>query len=177
MSGIEQNAGFDLSLAQLAEMNTDEIAVLTSRVPDIGVYIVNCLEVKGSQADPKPNEPTLFSFTWKHQILEATLLDKTKDTSGIIGKNLNDRFTLWPKDFKEMMGLLKGRYKLVGLPYEGMPLGGVENAKPGWLDTAVGHIFQVKVRHWTNKSGEVQAAMDWLAYKSPEQIEAEKNAA
>lgn len=172
---IENEAGF-MSLADLAAMNTDEVQVLMSRLPEKGMYLVLGEEVTASESrdESDSTKPPLFAFTFKAKILGAELLDKEKDPESLVGRTLNDRFTLWPSDFTECIGLLKGRYKTVGLPYEGA-MGGVEGQDPGWLDAVVGHKFMIRVRHYSTKNGE-RAGFDWKAIESDE-VEDETEAA
>lgn len=153
------------TLAALAAMETDEIKTLMSRLPDEGIYIVRGIEVGAGQNPPKDDQPPLFYFGYQHEILQAMPLDKEKDPESYVGKNLRERATLWTKDFHETIGLLKGRYAKIGLPTEGK-LGGVEGQEPGWVDGIVGHIFQVRVRHFNSKNnGQEQAVFDWLPYE------------
>jgi len=156
-----------MSLADMAAMNTDNIAVLTSRLPEAGVYIVKGDAVVGRQSEPRsPDEPGLISFNFSAEILQANLLDKTKDGERLVGRKLNENYTLWPDQVSDLIGLLRGRYQLVGLDNTGI-LGGVEGMEPGWLDGMVGHVFQIRVRRYTGKSGE-KASFDWLKYERPE---------
>ena len=168
---IENETGF-MSLADLAAYNTDDIAVLTSRLPDEGIFLVRGEEVKAAESEARtPGEPPLFSFTFHLEVLEAAPLDKSKDPESYVGKKMRDRYVLWPSDFSEAIGLLRGRYQLVGLPNTGA-LGGLEGAEPGWLDGVVGHIFRIRVRHWTAKDGSERAQFDWLPQEEKESAEA-----
>jgi len=164
MSSIENEAGF-MSLADLAAMDAqaEGIAVLTSRLPAAGMYIVRGKEVKASESR-KEGEPPLFSFIFTAEILEAKPLDKEVDAERLVGRTLTERYTLWPTDFREAVGLMMGRYKIIGLPFEGR-MGGVEGQEPGWLDGLTGHLFQVRVRHFTDKNNNERAGFDWLPYK------------
>lgn len=162
-NGIQQSAetGF-VSLADLAAMNTDEIAVLTSRLPDEGIYLVRCTELNISESESQdPTKPNLFRVNYNTEILEAKPLGKDKDPESYVGRTLKEGYVLWPTQFRELIGLLKGRYKIIGLPFTGA-LGGVEGQEPGWLDGAVNHIFRIRVRHFTDKNKNERAGYDWL---------------
>lgn len=164
MSNGESN--MFLSLADLAGLNTDDINVITSRLPTAGIFRVRVTSISSKQGDPKPGERPNFYFTFKPVILgvkEGSLFDKSIDPESLVGKTINDPFTLWTKtdeDLAESIGLLKGRYKLVGLPHEGN-MGGVEGAEPGWIDGAVNHEFDLRVRHVV-KNGDTRAYIEWL---------------
>lgn len=163
---IESQAGF-MSLAELAAMQTDEIQTLTSRNPDAGIYIVKGTGVTASQSDPRtPEEAPLFSFGFEAEILQADLVDKAKDVERLVGRKLRERYTLWPTDFREAIGLLKGRYQIVGLPNVGA-LGGVEGQNPGWLDGMINHIFKLRVRAFTDSKGVERVGFDWMKYEAP----------
>lgn len=169
---IENEAGF-MSLADLAALETDEIETLMSRLPDEGIYTVRGKEVTATE-NLKEGEPPLFSFNFATEILEAEPLRKDKDPESYAGRSLRERYTLWPTDFKEAIGLLKGKYKTIGLPCAGN-LGGVEGEEPGWLDGMVGYIFKVRVRHFTDKNKNQRAGFDWLPTdEAKEQMAAEK---
>lgn len=163
MSSMESEAGF--SLADLAALNTDEVATLTSRNPDAGIYIVKGTGVSAAKADPRtPGEPPLFAFNFEAEIMQAELNDKTKDPERVVGRKLRERYTLWPQDFQEAIGLLKGRYQIIGLQNTGA-IGGVEGQNPGWLDGIVNYMFKIRVRLWTDKNGVERPAFDWLKYE------------
>ena len=153
------------SLADLAELNTDEITTLMSRLPEEGIFVVRGTEVKAGQNPPKEEgQAPLLYFAYQMEILQAFPLDKNKDPEDFVGKTLRERYTLWPKDIQEILGLLKGRYKTIGLENTGR-LGGVEGQEPGWIDGIVSHVFKVRVRHWTGSNGNTNAQYDWMAYE------------
>lgn len=160
MSELEAETGM-FSLADLATMEVDESSVLMSRIPDEGIFTVRGTEVKASQTEGKDDKPPMFVVAYQYEILSAKPLDKSKDPETYVGKTLRERYTLWPSDFKQLVGLLQGRYKTVGLPFTG-PFGGVEGKDPGFVDTVVSHIFDIRVRHWTGKNGQTNAQFDWL---------------
>lgn len=156
------------SLADLAMLQTGEDTVLLSRLPDEGIYTVQGEAIKAGQTEGKDDKPPMFFVNIAAKILAAKPLDKAKDPESYVGRTLRERYTLWPNDFKQVVGLLQGRYKTVGLPYVG-PFGAVEGQEPGWTDSMVSHIFDVRVRHWTGTNGQKNAAFDWLARKSDEE--------
>lgn len=164
MSNIENTTSAFLSLADLAAMQTDEIATLTSRLPEAGMFTVRGTGVKASEsAGKEEGQPPLFRFGFGFEVLEAQPLDKNKDPESFIGKTLRESYTLWPSDFAEAIGLLKGRYQAIKLANTGA-LGGVEGMDPGWLDNITGHVFRVRIRHFESKSG-TRAGFDWLPYE------------
>lgn len=166
MSEIQAETSM-FSLAELAALTTDETTVLLSRLPDAGIFTVRCTEVKAGQTEGSDDKPPMFFVGYQYEILVAKPLDKSKDPETYVGKNMRERYTLWPTDFSTLIGLLQGRYKQVGLPFTG-PFGAVEGAEPGWADSAVSHVFDIRVRHWTGKNGNNNASFDWLPQKEEE---------
>lgn len=148
-----------MSLADLADMNTDEIAVLMNRLPEPGMFLVQGLESSAKESRSE-GKPPLFRFGFKSEILVAEPLDKEADPEKFVGKNLTESYTLWPDQLAESIGLLKGRYIQVGLSPIGR-MGGVEGAAPGWIDTIVGHKFWIRVRRFV-ANGTERAGFDWL---------------
>lgn len=141
------------SLADLADMDTDEIKSLDSRLFPEGLFAVRCTEVALSVSekegiDPKTNEPyePLYAVGHKYEVLEAKPLSKDVDPESMIGRVLTQRRTFWPKSFKEEIALVKGDYEKIGLQPVGK-MGGLEGSEPGWLDTIVEHVFALKVSH------------------------------
>lgn len=162
--GLEAETGM-FSLADLAMMNSDETTVLMSRLPDEGIFTVRGVGIKASQTEGKDDKPPMFAVSIETEILAAKPLSKDKDPESYVGRTLRERYTLWPNDFGQMVGLLQGRYKLVGLPFTGK-FGAVEGQEPGWTDSMVSHMWDVRVRHWVGKNGQTNAAFDWLPRKS-----------
>lgn len=157
---IQAETGF-ISLAELAQMNTDDVSVILSRVPHAGLFRVRCLTVAGKEGDAVEGKPPLLRFNYSYEIIGGQCSDKKIDMEKLLGKKLTESYTLWPADVLEGIGLLKGRYQKVGLPNSGMPIGGVEGMEPGWLDTAVGHEFDIKVSTYA-KNGIERASFDWM---------------
>lgn len=161
--GIENEVGMDgLSLAQLASLDTTEIRAITSLIPPAGVFRMRGLEVKGGQSQPQEGKPPLFFFNFASEVLGAKLVDKSLDPEQMVGRRITDSFTLWPAQFQDMIGLMKGRYKTIGLPNEGPRLGGVEGQEPGWLDQWTNHEYTVKISHYTDKQGNPRARFAYM---------------
>lgn len=159
---IENVTGI-FSLADLANMDTSSIKELTNLVPAAGVYQMRGLEVRGGESQNEDtSKPKLFFFNFVSEVLAAKLIDKTVDSEAVVGRRLTDSFTLWPNQFQDMVGLLKGRYKTIGLPNNGPRIGGVEGQEPGWLDGWVAHEYGVKVSHYTDKGGNTRARFTYM---------------
>ncbi len=158
----DTNQGF-FSLADLAAFNTDEVVTLTSRVPTPGLYTVvgkvAGLKMTVSNDDSKP---PLIRLGVETEVMDFLPIDKTIDVSKFIGRKLSDSITLWPNEMEQEIGLLKGRYQKAGISNIGM-MGGVEGQPPGWIDNAIGAIWQIKVGSFVDKNGETRARMDWQA--------------
>lgn len=163
MAENDLNVTSGFSLADLAGMNTDAIQTLTSLIPAVGVYTVNGLEVKIGQNAAQEGKPPLYFVNFQAEILDAKLVDKKIDVEQLVAskRKLMDSFTLWPNQFQDMIGLLKGRYKTIGLPNTGERIGGVEGQPPGWLDGIVNHRYRVKVTHFDSK-GETRARFAYM---------------
>jgi hypothetical protein len=152
-----------LSLAQLAEMNTDDIQTLTSRVYPAGLYHVRGKAVSGKERESnKENAPPMFIFSFAHEILDFRPTDKKVDPESMINRDLRESYTIWPADILEGIGLLKGRYTKAGIQCTGLPMGGVEGQEPGWLDLMVNADYWVKVSTFTRQDKELGNRFDWL---------------
>lgn len=177
----DMSLAFD-SLADLAEMNTDEIKSLDSRLFPAGLFAVRCTDValgvtEKEGINPETQEPyePLYSVTMKFEVVEAKPLDKdlAQNPEALVGRVLTQRRTFWPKSFTEEIGLVKGDYKKVGLEPAGK-LGGLEGAEPGWLDELKEHIFAIKVTHSRpNKDGNQFVSINWQKTKKAVDDEAE----
>jgi hypothetical protein len=172
---MSNNEALDISgnsLADLAGIDTSGMAAMTSRLPEVGIYLVRGKEVELTRSESNdPAKPPLHRVNWKTEILAAQLhADSETDPDDIAGRDLNHSDTLWPDDMKECIQLVMGRYKTVGLPFQGT-LGGVEGHEPGWLDSMVGHMFRIRVRHATTKDGNQRAYYDWQALTEEELAE------
>ena len=126
MADIENETGF-VSLMDLANTNTDSVATVLTRLPAAGVYTVKGVSVEGKQTEANEKGPGLIQYLFVTEVLEAKLVDKTKDPQSLTGRKLSDSYTLWPDQMEELIGLLKGRYQKVGLNNLGNP-GGVPGA-------------------------------------------------
>lgn len=160
MSDIE-SSGF-ISLADFANLNTDDIAAIASRVPDAGVFHVRGEKISASLSEANEKGPGIYRFNFSLLILDGKPIDKSKDIEKLLGKKINQSYSIYPKDMNEGIGLLKGMYQKVGLPFSGMAPGGVEGQPPGWLDTVIGHEFDVRIRTAPDNTGNMRAYFDWL---------------
>jgi len=162
----DADAGGDsfFSLTDLAAFSTDDIETLTSRS-----YIASMCVVEGKsvslqqQESRKEGEPPLFVVKFSYEVLEATPVDKKQieQAERLVGREVRDQYTIWPKDLIESLGLLKGRYAKAGIQNSGMPVGGVEGQEPGWLDMVVGARFQLKISTYKDNQGEIRNRFDW----------------
>lgn len=175
-AGIE--IGHNMSLADFAGIETDEVKALSTRLFPAGLFAVRTSEVSLSKRekegiDPNTGEPYLpmFSIIFKHEILEAEPLDKSVNAESLVGRHVTEERTFWPNDLLTEIGVLKGDYLKVGLNPTGH-LGGLEGAEPGWVDTIVDHIFPLKVTHSKpNAEGQQRLRISWQ--KSQAQVPAE----
>lgn len=160
-----------MTLADFAEMETDDIQALDSLLFPMGVYGCRVLSsTLGMQAsDPtKLDEetglplPPLFYCETVFEVVEADPTDKkNQDPEKLVGRKITDRQTFWPKQRDEMIGLLKGKYKKAGFNINGR-MGGVEGAEPGWIDSAVDQFAIIRVRHSKpNAEGRQRIFIDW----------------
>lgn len=152
------------SLADLAGMDTSDIAVVSSRLPAAGLYTVIGTEVKLGMMDKNGDKPQLAYINFGFEVLdfEPTKEMDEEAIQRIIGRKLSDRSTLWPEDMAESIGLVKGNYKRAGINIEEPKnLGGVEGQPQGWLDNMVEKIFQIRIRHGLSK-GEERAFINWV---------------
>lgn len=150
------------SLADLAGLDTSDIAVVSSRLPMAGLWTVLCKSAELSVEKPKEaGQQPLPKISHKFESIKIDPTEKPEDfdPATTAGRRLSDVSVLWPKDFQEAVGLLKGKYKRVGLPTDGK-LGGIEG-QSGWIDGAVDAIMVIKVRHYESK-GETRASIDWV---------------
>lgn len=158
---IENVSGI-FSLADLASMDTSSVKELTSLIPAAGIYQARGTEIKAGQLPEQEGKPTTFAYTFVSEVMAAKLVDKNVDPETVVGRRLSDAFTLWPTQFADLVGLLKGRYKTIGIPNDGPRIGGVEGQEPGWLDNWVGAEYSVKVTHFTDKGGNVRARFTYM---------------
>lgn len=155
-----------LSLFALAEANLDDVKAITTRTYPSGTYVVNGKKVEGSESPPKEEgQAPLIRFAFEHEVLKFTPIDKKVDPESMVGRDLKESYTIWPRDLMENLGLLKGRYQKAGLPNSGMVVGGVPGKEPGWLDTMVNATYVVKVTTRPDKTtGEPRNYFDWQKY-------------
>lgn len=149
-----------MSLADFAQQSTDDVAVVMSRLPDEGTFTVIGEAVTITMTQKTPEDSPLFTVAISYIIQEAALPPtSTKDPESYIDRRIQERVTLWPDDFRQALGLLKGMYRRIGLPTDGAP-GGIPEV-PGWLDGIAKHPFSVRIRHFTDKNGTERAGYDW----------------
>ena len=149
-----------LSLADFAADNSEDVAIIMSRLPAAGVFICRGVSVEAKKIDPKsPEQDPLITISFTQEILEADPLNKELDPESFVGRNITERYVLWPNSIEEAIGTLRGRYKRVGLPSDG-PNGGTASQR-GWLDGMVDWPYEVRVYHYMTKAGEEQAKFDW----------------
>jgi hypothetical protein len=172
MSEVETNvyAG-EFSLAELSEMNTDEIKSLKSRLPLAGIWTVLMTAVSLGQLDAKPEEDKAAVPYVIHKFesisIEPQKKDPDLDPDSLVGRKLTRQTMLWTSTrqaFLDEIAYLKGNYEKVGYKTEGK-LGGMTEAEgePGWLDMPVINEIpcKLRVRHGMRQGNEV-AYIDWL---------------
>lgn len=162
--GAENMSGF-FSLADLANYNTDDIAALTSRLPELGLYVVVGKQANLKMGNAVDGKPPLIRLGVQAEVLDFRPINKDYDVTKAIGRNISESITLWPNEFEQEIGLLKGRYQKAGIPNTG-PMGGVESQPPGWIDNAVGAQWVWAVSSYVDKSGEQRARFDWRSIDS-----------
>lgn len=158
---FEEETGF-ISLAALAGIDSDGVAAIANRVPPKGLWHTKGESVKitgggkGDDGKPKP-----FNVTFTHLVLGGKSTDPSFDNEKMVDRKLKQRFTIWPSDMEEGIGLLKGMYAKVGIQNSGMPLGGVEGQAPGWVDLFTASELNLKITHGTRGEDTV-AYFDWV---------------
>lgn len=184
MSGVRFAAPdlSSLSLADMAEMETDDIQAIQTILFPIGLYGVKVtaanLGVNTPQAgelDDKgdPKLP-LYYVNYRFEVLVAKPTDPAVESEPLVGRSISERHVFWPNEFSERIGLLKGRYEKVGFSNAGK-MGGVEGAEPGWLDSAVDQMLWIKVTHGKPKAdGSQPAYYDWLHADSQDESDGEE---
>lgn len=155
------------NLMDLATVDTSDLQAQTSRLQRQGIYVLELSELKFSEQAPNdPADPMNYNLVIKGSTLAFAPLDPNESAEGMEGRDVRERYFLYGKDVKEAIQLLMGRFKTVGFKHKGV-MGGVEGVT-GWIDEAVGKRIAIRVRHYTNKNGQENAAIDWL---SPKQME------
>lgn len=154
----------DFSLADLANLDTSDIAVVMSRLPMEGLWTVQGKSVALGKSDPKEEgQMPLFKINFRFESIkiEPTNVPEDFDPAKTVGRKLSDTTVLWPNEFQQEIGLVRGKYKRVGLSSEEPKImGGIEGTT-GWLNNMEGAIFVLKVRHAEVK-GESRAFIDWV---------------
>jgi len=141
-----------MSLADFAADNSDDVAIIMSRLPEPGTFICRGLDVRAERSKPSnPEQEPMITVTLTHEILLAEPLDTERNSDDLIGRTITERYVLWPRDFREALGMLRGEYTRVGLPVTG-PNGG-DGITVGWLDGMIGWPYELRINHYTSKSG------------------------
>lgn len=159
----------DFSLADLANLNTDDIKALTSRLPMAGVWYVLMTGVGLTVLPAKEDKAPVPVIVHKFESVKINPLVKEADfdIESTIGRKISDRATLWSNSeaaFKEELGYVKGKYEKCGFETKGR-LGGMteQGGEPGWLDTPVleQRVIKLRVRHGA-RNGQDVAYIDWI---------------
>ena len=151
------------SLADLANSNTDDIAILRSRLTRKGIYIVTMTEAGMSEIEQtNPDDKPRAALTYAGVIEMYMPLEQDDsdgfDAASMIGKNFRQRETMWLEDVREAVGLIKGRHVAAHFPVVGV-MGGAEGTE-GWIDAVVGKRVAIRVRH--SKGEDTRVYHDWL---------------
>lgn len=178
MMAADSGSGFaldaDFSLADFADQVTDDIKELDSLLPPMGTFYVQITAANLGENPPKEGidpktslaYPKLIYTGFKYKVLQAEPADKSIDADTWTNRVLSERHTFWPAQFKDSIGLLKGRYKKVGIDNSGR-LGGLEGGEPGWIDNAVEVVIGLKCKH-IPKNGSAIAVYDWFKVETSE---------
>lgn len=158
---MASNERIYLSLADFAEDTAEEFGILYSRRPAAGVFFCRGTSVEAEFRKPTtPEQNPLITVVFTHEILQAESVLGEEDLDSFMGKSIVERYTLWPSNFGELIALLGGRYKKLGLPVTGKN-GGTADTK-GWLDSIQGWPYKVRVYHYTAKNGDERAGFEWM---------------
>lgn len=159
------------SLADLAALNTDDIAALASRTPPAGVFQARIKLCEGkqttgrnAQGEESENAPPNINFNFQYEILSGKVIDKSIDIEkDVVGRIFRESYKIWTGDeasVRESIGLIKGRYEKVGLSTKGV-MGGMEGKDPGWFDAALEQVINLKVVTGV-RNGQERAFFDWV---------------
>lgn len=160
-----------ITLADLANLNTDDIAAIASRLAPAGVLNVHISGVKGTEREStEEGRGPMISFNYEYTVTGGKTIDKTIDVEkDLVGRKFRESVMMFTRDsasIAESIGLLKGRYQKVGLPTTGI-MGGMEGKEPGWIDGALEVDVLLQVRTGKNqKTGQDVAYYDWLKPKA-----------
>lgn len=164
------DASGGLDLASLADMDTEEVKGITTILFPTGLAAVKITEAKLGQTqveegavdekgNPKIPQPYVqFGF----EVADFEPVDKALNGEDFIGRKLSERHTLWTRELKERIALLKGTFEKCGLDTSGK-LGGLEGGEPGWLDAAVDQLIMLRITHSRprNPGDEPRARYKW----------------
>lgn len=156
----------NLSLMDLANVDTSDLTAQMSRLPDAGIYIAEIAKAGFEEQPPKdPADPMNFTCGFNYNILmfQPEAPDYQGNPEDKVGRPLNERYFIYGKEgVQEGIQLLMGRYKKAGFRCKGV-MGGVEGKAVGWVDEAIGKAVAVRVVHRTDKEGQPRAYFDWLS--------------
>lgn len=155
------------SLADLANSNTDDIAVLRSRLTRAGIYVVTMTEAGFQDIElANPDDKPRIALNYAGMIELYQPLERDEDSSfdpaSLIGKNFRQRETVWLEDVAEAVGLIKGRHVAAHFAVTGV-IGGVDGTE-GWIDNVVGQRVAIRVRH--SKGEDTRVYHDWLGHQA-----------
>lgn len=169
---MSEDNGF-MSLAQMAQLDTDSIEALSSRSYEAGIYsLVGKAIAVTERAAKEEGQPPLFNIGLTYECVGFEPADKKVDAEKMIGRDIKESITLWPKDFAEGIGLVKGRYVKAGIQCTGLPMGGVAGQDPGWLDLMIGSPITVRIGTYKDQQGETRNNFNWMKPKAPvDQVE------
>src|SRR5688500_12404444 len=106
MANVEQEAGnvvTEFSLADLAGMNTDDFAIIKSRLPMAGIWTCLVAAAALGQNEAQPGKPPLYFAEHKFEsiTIDPVVKDDSVDPASFAGRKLSDRTTFWPNSFAE----------------------------------------------------------------------------
>ena len=150
------------SLADFAAMTTEAVPVVMSRLPAAGTFICRGAGVSVTMKDDDPDKDPFYTVVFSHEVLKAEMLaDENLDPESFVGKVIRERYPVWPNNMVEVLGLVRGMYKKIGLPNEGS-FGGVEGEEPGFLDGLNEEaVYGLKINHSTGKNDQENAYFNW----------------
>jgi hypothetical protein len=159
-----------LNLAELADMDTEEVKGITTILFPTGIVAAKITEarlgqteVREGEVDDKGNPKIPQPFVqFGFEVADFQPVDKSLNGEEYIGRKLSERHTLWTSELKDRIALLKGTFEKCGLDTSGK-LGGLEGGEPGWLDRAVDELVMLRISHTRprNPGDEPRARYKW----------------
>jgi hypothetical protein len=144
---IEDTAGMDFSLADLADLDATEIAELRRENLPTGAYRFAVESAVLSEGVDKDNIKR-FEVKFVMNVIECTACtERGVDKESLVGKKHTEIKYIKPATAQDDIGYLRGWVTDIGCDSTGR-LGGVPGAEPGFIDGTVGHEFvaQIKVK-------------------------------